>query len=106
MLYSTYWKLIGSTTTSIPLSITAPPKLKNQSRPVIPVMRRTDPDVEFTLLSENRTNQLLSGTYNLMIFLVPSRAKKADKAVMVTTIVVHEGMHNAYSMQMLAVCKC
>ena len=58
------------------------------------VLDGTYPKLDFgVLLSENKTNVTIPGTYNLMISLAPSRSKIADRAVMVTTIIIHEGTY-------------
>ena len=70
----------------------------NGTRTTVPHIREdavingTYPKLDFDiLLPRNRSNLLFLSAYNLVISLV-SR-KFADKAVMVTTIFVHDGMY-------------
>ena len=60
------------------------------------VINGTYPKLDFDIrLLGNRSNLLFPSAYNLVISLAPRKNnyKVADKAVMMTTIFVHEGMY-------------
>ena len=69
------------------------------------VLNGTYPKVCFILLvSENRSDLSFPAAYDLMITLGPRNYKIADKAAMVTTVFLHEGM---YTLTIdICVCSC